>query len=110
MRVQVEGSTPGRLAASIRAGGGLYIGQGGGMFLGPGGGLYLGSPSASWPDDRRPAQDYRIISFCRLRGSAATMWPLAWRGGDHLDFLLLRFLSFPIASLLAVGHVNLPWV
>ena len=32
---------------------------------------------------------------------------LAWRGGDHLDFLLLGFLGFPIASLLAVGHVNL---
>lgn len=35
---------------------------------------------------------------------------LAWRGGDHLDFLLLRFLGFPIGSLLTVGHVNLPWV
>jgi hypothetical protein len=35
---------------------------------------------------------------------------LAWRGGDYLDFPLLRFLGFPIASLLAVGHVNLPWV
>lgn len=33
---------------------------------------------------------------------------LAWRRGNHLDFLFLRFLGFPIASLLAFGHVDLP--
>jgi hypothetical protein len=33
---------------------------------------------------------------------------LAWRCGDGLDFLFLGFLGFPIASLLAFGHVDLP--
>ena len=33
---------------------------------------------------------------------------LAWRCGNHLDLLLLGFLGFPIASLLAFGHVDLP--
>jgi hypothetical protein len=35
---------------------------------------------------------------------------LAWRRGDGLDFFLFGFLGFPIASLLAFGHVDLPWL
>jgi hypothetical protein len=45
-----------------------------------------------------------------FRGLVPRCGLLAWRGGNHLDFLLLRFLGFPVASLLTVGHVNLPWV
>ena len=33
---------------------------------------------------------------------------LAWCCGNHLDLLFLGFLGFPIASLLAFGHVDLP--
>jgi hypothetical protein len=32
---------------------------------------------------------------------------LAWRSRNGLDLLLLGFLGFPIASLLALGHVDL---
>src|SRR5579864_2475694 len=35
---------------------------------------------------------------------------LAWRRGNCLDLRLLGFLGFPITSLLATGHVALPWV
>ena len=33
---------------------------------------------------------------------------LAWRRGNYLDLLFLGFLGFPIAFLLAFGHVDLP--
>jgi hypothetical protein len=33
---------------------------------------------------------------------------LAWRRCDDLDLLFLGLLDFPIASLLAFGHVDLP--
>jgi hypothetical protein len=35
---------------------------------------------------------------------------LARRRGNHLDLLFLGFLGFPIASLLALGHIDLPGV
>jgi hypothetical protein len=46
-----------------------------------------------------------------LPGSEARLPPcglLAWRRGNCLDLLLLGLLGFPIASLLAFGHVALP--
>jgi hypothetical protein len=60
-------------------------------------------------DPQRRAVGLFLFAGC-FEGWLPRCGLLAWRGGNHLVFLLLRFLGFPIASLLTVGHVNLPWV
>lgn len=63
-----------------------------------------------WTENEvRPLKGYRtLFLLAGTQGRLPACTLLAWRRGDHLDLLLLGFLGFPIASLLAFGHVNLP--
>jgi hypothetical protein len=50
----------------------------------------------------------RYFFFAGTEGRLPSCGLLAWRCGNHLDLLFLGFLGFPIASVLAFGHVDLP--
>src|SRR5262249_34500374 len=55
-----------------------------------------------------PCCDLLFLRAGRL-GRLPSRALLARRGGDLLYLLFLGLLGFPIASLLAVGHLDLPW-
>ena len=52
--------------------------------------------------------DLFLLAGTQGRLPACARALLARRRGNHLDLVLLGFLGFPIASLLTLGHVNLP--
>jgi hypothetical protein len=55
------------------------------------------------PDQGHPS----LFLFAGTQGRLPARTLLAWRRGNDLDLLFLGFFGFPIASLLAFGHVNL---
>jgi hypothetical protein len=49
-----------------------------------------------------------LFLFARTQGRLPACALLAWRRSNHLDLLFFGFLGFAIASLLTLGHVDLP--
>src|SRR3954462_15485221 len=59
-------------------------------------------------DPPRPRGHPSLLLFVGTQGRLPARPLLAWRRGNHLDLLFLGFLGFPIASLLTLGHADLP--
>jgi hypothetical protein len=59
-----------------------------------------------------PAPEQRdrpsLFLFAGTQGRLPACALLAWRRGNYLDLLLLGLLGFSIASLLTLGHIDLP--
>src|SRR6478672_1690411 len=61
-----------------------------------------------WKSPRPTRGCPSLFLFAGTQGRLPACALLAWRRGNHLDLLFLGFLGFPIASLLTLGHVDLP--